>query len=111
MNLRLLGRWIVGIELLILAGIVIHAPISVITAVYFPEYDLLGKVWKELLMGIAFALLIIYISLQKQWSNVLRDRIIQVVAVYALLHFLLLAWNWQGVVAAGAGLAGRSCGA
>ncbi|RYX79342.1 O-antigen ligase domain-containing protein [bacterium] len=104
MNLRLLGRWIVGIELLILVGIVIHAPISVITAVYFPEYDLLGKVWKELLMGIAFALLIVYISLQKQWSNVLRDRIIQVVAAYALLHFLLLVWNWQGVAAASAGL-------
>lgn len=104
MNRRSLGCWIIGIELLILAGIVVHAPISVVTAVYASEYELLGKVWKELLMGVAFALLIVYISQQKQWSHLLRDRVIQVSAGYALLHFLLLGWNWQGAAAAGAGL-------
>src|SRR3989338_9198659 len=104
MNLPLLGRIIIGIELLILAAVVVHAPISVMTTVYMPDYELVGKVWKELLMGVAFALLIAYSTLKKQWKRLLSDRIIRVSAGYALLHFLLLVWDWQGAAAAGAGL-------
>lgn len=104
MNARLLGRIILILEVIILVGVTLHAPLTVWLGTMFPAYDELIKSWKEILMGVCLLLLAIYISYQKAWRDIWRDWIIRIAALYALLHLTLLGWASQGVQAALAGL-------
>jgi hypothetical protein len=104
MNTRLLKRLIIGIELVIFGGIVVYAPLIVGFGAIYPDASLWIKVWKEFLMGICFVLLVIYVTRQHRWKEMLCDRVVQLAGAYAALHIVLLAWHWQGIGAAFAGL-------
>lgn len=104
MNLQLLGRIIITLEVIILVGVTLHAPFTVWLGTLLPAYDELIKSWKEILMGVCLLLVIVYISYRHVWHELWRDWIIRLAALYALLHVMLLPWMWQGIPAALAGL-------
>ena len=104
MNIRRLGQLIVAIEVIILVGVTIHAPLTVWLGTQFPAHIDLIKSWKELLMGLCLILLAVYLTLVKKWPEVQKDLLIRLAAAYAALHVILLAWMPQGVMAAGSGL-------
>lgn len=99
-----LARWLVGIELVILGGIVVHAPLTVWTGMVFPDLALGIKVWKEFLLGLALLGTIVLITRESKWKELLADWAIRLSAAYALLHILLLGFMWRGVDVAMAGL-------
>lgn len=76
--------------MVVFVGVVFHAPLSVWLGVNLPEYDLLIKAWKEVIL---VALLPIGVLLAWQrgiLKEILRDKIIFAIGIYALLHVLLV---------------------
>lgn len=102
---KLAGKIYISILLIIFAGIVIHAPLTVALSTLWPNFDLLIKSWKEILMLIAGLLAIYLMYRTGQWKKILRDPIIIAISGYALLHLLLLFFMNQGLSASVAGLA------
>lgn len=103
MNIRHIERLLVGLLLTIFGGIVFHAPISVGFGVLLPDYELIIKSWKEILMGISIVL-VLYIAVQKkQVRAILSDRVMQLVILYAVIHVLCLTL-WNGFESSIAGL-------
>jgi len=74
--------------LIIGGGIVLHAPITVMLGSYWPEYSLLIKAWKEILMLMA-GFLAIYILYRSKQSKLIKIPLILFILSYALLHFVL----------------------
>lgn len=93
-----------GILVAIMGLIVLHAPMIVWVETNFPDVGIGIKAWKEILLVISFILLVLLITLTKKWHLILKDRLVQLIGVYATLHIALLAWNFQGTQPAIAGL-------
>lgn len=104
MKVSILEKIYVAILSVILAGIVVHAPLSVWLGVILPDYDLLIKSWKELLIGIATILAIVVITKRRAWATMQHDRICQIIAAYIVVHLVLLLALYQGLVPSLAGL-------
>jgi len=103
-KLNLLKKIYVGILLVIFGGIVLHAPVSVISGVLFPGYTLIIKSWKEILMLIAGSIALVLILKNKQ-QKILRDPIVVIIMIYAALHLLLVILFGGNIAAVAAGLA------
>ena len=103
-KIAVLGKIYVGILLVIFGGVVFHAPLSVALSTIWPDYNLLIKSWKEILMLLA-GLLSLYLMYQHKKFSILRDPIILAIAGYAILHLILTAYYFQGSTVYLAGLA------
>jgi hypothetical protein len=101
--LTILDKFFVVILLVIFAGVVLHAPLSVAFGSLFPSAELLIKSWKEILMVAAGIALAVILHREKRWA-ILKQPIIFVIAGYALLHLLLVPVFWQGGESTIAGL-------
>lgn len=104
MKHNLVERVLVGTLLVVAAGIVVHAPLTVWLGTVWPHQVQFIKAWKEVLMGVALVLLIVVATQRKQLSVLLQDRLMQLALVYAGLHFVLIAVYQNGLAQAGAGL-------
>lgn len=104
MNVRLLERCLVGILLFIAVALAIHTPLTLWLGTMWPSNELLIKSWKEVLMGVALALLIVLALRKKAVDSLLGDRVMQLALMYAGLHFVMMAVFQNGLQAAGAGL-------
>lgn len=94
----------VGLLLVVLGGIVVHAPLSVWIGTIAPDYAVAIKFWKEALLFAAI-LLLIYIAYRKnKFRQLLSDRVVQIVLGYAGLHLLLVLFIFKGMLPAVAGL-------
>lgn len=101
----ILPRVIMILLLVIFGGVVFHAPISVGLGTLFPDYDLLIKAWKEIIMLFVGALLVIDVTHKQRWREFVRDKLVLVCVAYALVHLVLIAPFWQGVTPTVMGLA------
>ena len=99
----LIDRLFVGILLVVFTGIVVHAPFSVAFSSLFPQYQLLFKSWKEILMLVAGLLMIIILYTRKKFE-ILKSPLILLIAAYAGLHLLLVFLFSTGITALIAGL-------
>jgi hypothetical protein len=102
-RLDFLDKVFVGILLGIFGGIVLHAPLTVGLGTLFPSADLVIKSWKEILMLLAGLIMLAILYRKKRW-DILKNRLVLIIAGYALLHLLLLPVFWQGATASIAGL-------
>lgn len=91
--------------LVILAGIVVHAPLSVWLGTFLPEYSLLIKSWKEIIMLALLALVCIIIARRRLWKELLSDWLLRLSLVYAALHLVVMVFLWQGATSTLAGIA------
>jgi hypothetical protein len=99
-----IDKLFLGILLVIFGGIVLHAPFSVATSVLWQQYAVLFKSWKEIAMGVAGVLLLVIVWRRHQLRQFSRDRLLQLLFIYIVLHVILLGVFWQGVQASLAGL-------
>lgn len=104
MTLSRLARMLIALEVVILVGLAVHTPATVWLGTIWPQYGDLMKAWKEILMGICLLLIIIILTKRHLWQQFLHDRIVQLVAIYGILHCALLLWRHQGFTAAIAGM-------
>jgi len=102
--MKQLERFLVGILLVVMAGIVIHAPLTVWLGTVWPQWSEVIKAWKELLMAVALVLLIVLAVRRKMADALLRDRVMQLALVFAGIHFLMIGIFEGNLHAAGSGL-------
>ena len=101
--LPIIDRLYLGILLVIFGGIVLHAPLSVALGTLFRHYDLLIKSWKEILMGVALALVGVIIWRERR-SDILKEPLMVGLQIYAGLHVLSAPIFRVGVGATLAGI-------
>ena len=82
--------------LIVLFGVMIHAPLSVGLGQLWPQQALLFKAWKEVLLGVLLIIGLMLISQRKLWPQLAHDRLIQLTAAYGLLHLILIPLSNQG---------------
>jgi len=99
----MLKKVYIGLLLIIFGGIVLHAPLSVGFGSLFPDYDLLIKSWKEILLGIATLLLPVLLTLHKRW-NILKEPLFLCIAGFAALNIALIPVFFTGADATLAGI-------
>lgn len=87
----------------VMALIVVHAPLQVFWGSQFPEVVLYIKAWKEILMILALPLAVILITRAGRWGELARDKLFWLIGAYGFLHILALL-QWQGLEASLAGL-------
>lgn len=85
--------------------IVLHAPLSVGLGVLLPDYELLIKSWKEILMIVAIPLAVVITIRNGLWRGFVRDPIFYGIAGFAVLVLVTVAVFYQGAAATAAGLA------
>jgi hypothetical protein len=90
---------------IIFGGIILHAPLSVGLGVLFPDYEVLIKSWKEILMAILVPLAVVIVSKRQLWSKLTFDWLFRLIVAYAILHLILVAVYYEGGLMAAAGLA------
>lgn len=102
-KISILDALFVGILLVVFGGIVLHAPLAVGLSTVFPEYELLIKSWKEILLGVALLLAATILTIRKQWA-IIQTKIIYLIVLFAALNVLLIPAFYNGLEATLAGL-------
>jgi hypothetical protein len=105
MNTSRIEKIYLALLTVIFGVIVLHAPLAVGLSTLFPDYELLIKSWKELLMLIAVPLAFIIVTRRGMWRELSGDWIFRLVILYAALHVILVATLYRGAPASAAGLA------
>jgi hypothetical protein len=105
MKATILEKIYAWILIVILGGIILHAPISVGLGTLFPDYDLLIKSWKEVLMLIATILGVVIVSRRHLWGELAKDIVFRLIITYAVLHLVLAMFFYHGSLQTVAGLA------
>lgn len=90
--------------LVILGLIVIHAPLTVFVESRWAGIADVVKAWKELLLLAALVLTCLSVTLRNYWHVIVRDKLIWLVAAYALLHGIAAALGGEQQSAVIAGL-------
>ncbi len=103
-SIPLVGKIYISILLVIFAGIVIHAPVSVGFGASWPDYTLFIKSWKEILMLVA-GVMALFLMYRTRKFSILRDPIMIAIIAYATLHLALLIVYRTGFTSSLAGLA------
>jgi O-Antigen ligase len=85
---NILAKIVAVILGLIIAGVALQAPISVLAETYFSSSASFVKAWKEILLLPAVFALLYIIHDKKQWRWFVRDRFVQIGSVFVLLHVL-----------------------
>lgn len=101
----MLLRFYVTVLVVIFIGIVFHAPLSVGLGTLFPDFDLLIKSWKEILMVLLIPLAWVIMTRRAMWKGLLQDWIFRIIILYGSLHVMIVLLMWQGVMPTLAGLA------
>lgn len=105
MKTTILEKLYAWILIVILGGIVLHAPLSVGLGSLFPDYELLIKSWKEILMVIATVFAVVIVTKHRLWKELSQDLVFKLVVAYAALHLLLVIALFQGSIQTAVGLA------
>jgi hypothetical protein len=95
----------VVVLMVIFGGIILHAPLSVGLGVLFPDYSLLIKSWKEILMLLLAVISAVIITRRKKWGELWQDWLLRIAAAFAVLHLILTPFLHKGLSASFAGLA------
>lgn len=90
--------------LIILIGVVFHAPLIVSIGTLFPAVAIEVKAWKEILLVLATILVVVDVTRRHSWRELLSDWVVRIAIAYVLLHIVLLPFMWQGLLPAVAGL-------
>ena len=87
--LNRLEKLYLGILLVIFGGIVLHAPLSVGLGTLFPDYNLLIKSWKEILIVIACVISFIILRRTRR-TSILKEPLMIGIGIYLGIHVLCL---------------------
>lgn len=104
MTETVLRRTLLVTLLTVFCGVVFHAPISVWLGTIAPDYQLIIKSWKEVLIGVTVVLVLIQAGRRHMWNELSRDWVIRLSIIFVVLHLVLLPFMWQGALPTMAGL-------
>lgn len=82
--------------LIIFAGVIIHAPLTVWLGTILPDYALVIKSWKEILLFLLIPAALWLVTKKHLWREFAKDWIFRLIIGYAALHIILIVPFWQG---------------
>lgn len=88
--LHYIERMIVWLLVLVVVGVAVHTPVSVFIESRWPEFELLVKSWKELLLGLVAVLLAISVWRRGLIAALIRDKLVILALAIAAVHVVLL---------------------
>lgn len=89
---------------MVLGFIVLHAPLTVWLGTIWPQYSLVIKAWKEVLIAIAAIIVIWQLWRGGQWRSFTSQPVVWLAFVYAVVHIFMLGIYAQPINSAVAGL-------
>lgn len=92
------------IVLLIFGGVVLHAPMTVWFGGLLPDYALIIKSWKELLLVLVGIIAVVEVTRAGKWAYFLNDRLIQLSLAFVAVHLLSVVLIPTGLFQVVAGL-------
>lgn len=105
MKLHRLETLYAAVVLVIFGGIILQAPLSVGLGTLLPDYSLLIKSWKELLMLLLIPIACMLVTRHKLWAELMRDWVFRLIVAYVALHVAIAGLLYKGPLATMAGLA------
>lgn len=102
-RIGLLGAYEWGL-LAVLVLIVLHAPLSVAVGTAWPDFALLAKVWKEIILGMLTVTAMVLVTKRHMWRAVTRRPVVGVCLGFIGLHMLLALLLGGDLRAVAAGL-------
>lgn len=90
MNWALLQKTTIALLCAIMFGVAFQGVIAVVAEVNAPNYALLLKSWKEVLLGVVGILLLAEAWRSHKLKSLLRDRLLWLIAAIGVLHIALL---------------------
>ncbi len=99
-----LERVIVWLLVVVLVGVALHTPATVLIETHWPALELLAKAWKELLLGAVLVLLLVVMYRRRLLGKLLSDNYLRLTAAIAVWHVVLLVWFDNAYVSELAGL-------
>lgn len=103
--IRRLEKLYAAALLVVFAGIVFHAPLTVYLGTLLPDYALLIKSWKEIVFLLVIPLAVYLVTAHKLWGEFSRDWIFRLLIAYAALHIICMWVFFNGAQPVMAGLA------
>jgi len=99
---NILIRAIKAIVLVVAIGVILHTPVTVWLSSLYPESRDIIKSWKEILLfiGLISALILIF----KFKKPIPEKSLINLIAIFCLLHIVMICFSYQGLFATIAGL-------
>lgn len=85
---KILRRIVFIMSAIVICGLAIHTPLTVLVTTHVPELSLVVKAWKELLLGLILVALVIAVTYQHRWREVVRDRIVQLAAAAGIMMLI-----------------------
>lgn len=101
----MLERVYAGMLLVILALIVVHAPLVIWLGTTVPAWAVELKAWKELIIVFAMGIAVVLVTKRQLWREFASDWLLRLMVAFTVLHVLHLALFWNGTNATLAGLA------
>ncbi len=102
-KMSVLEKTYVVILMVIFGGIVLHTPATIFLSSFFPDYELVIKSWKEILMIVA-GLMAVYLIYKNKRVDILKEPVIIFIALFALLNLLMAPFSDNSVASVLAGL-------
>lgn len=102
---RTLERIGLGSIVVVLALIIVHAPLTVAASTVVGPAGELVKAWKELVILVGLVAVSIDMTRQRKWQLLTRDWLFWTIMAYVVLHGLLAATQYMGAAPTLAGLA------
>ena len=91
---QLLLRYVpLTLLIVVIGGVVVHAPLTVYAGTVFPAISTPLKAWKEVLIIVAAILIAIRMLEVGQWKTLMTDRFGWVIIGYWLVHCVALLWT------------------
>lgn len=88
-----LSSVIASLLVVVIGGVVLHAPLTVFVGAHIPEIATPIKAWKELVILIASVLILFEIWRQKQWRRLVHP-VVALSIAYIVLHLVMAVW-WR----------------
>ena len=93
----------VWLLVVVLFGVVLHAPLSVGLGSLWPDASLLLKSWKEVVMGVAGVLLVVILTTSKRWP-IFKNTVFYLIIGFAAVQLALIPLFYNGLEATLAGI-------
>lgn len=100
----MLEKVYMGLLLVVFGGIVLHAPLSVGLGALWPDYALLIKSWKEILILVASVLALVILRRKKE-TAILKEPLLIGIGIYLGLHLVSMLLFGGDAASVAAGLA------
>jgi hypothetical protein len=105
MDTKILEKIYAWFLLVIMAGIVVHAPLTVWFSSLAPDDEAIFRAWKEIIMLMTVSIALLLMTKKGLWAQIWNDWLFRCIIIFTSIHIAMMAVFWNGPAPTFAGLA------